>query len=102
MRVTKPKRGGEQQEAKLTISEKLVKRLSAHRTAALQAEVARHPQVALVAVVHRLALRVIHDAHYGSPINIIANPQDRLEQYAPDLAEAPAAAGMRQVREAWG
>ncbi|MDP1953260.1 MAG: ParB/RepB/Spo0J family partition protein [Polaromonas sp.] len=93
--------GGEQQEAKLTISEKLVKRLSAHRTAALQAEVARHPQVALIAVVHRLALRVIHDAHYGSPINIIANPQDRLEQYAPDLAEAPAAAGMRQVREAW-
>ncbi len=93
--------GGEQQEAKLTISEKLVKRLSAHRTAALQAEVARHPQMALVAVVHRLALRVIHDAHYGSPINITANPQDRLEQYAPDVAEAPAAAGMRQVREAW-
>lgn len=93
--------GGEQREAKLTISEKLVKRLSAHRTAALQAEVARHPQVALVAVVHRLALRVIHDAHYGSPINITANPQDRLEQYAPDVAEAPAAVGMRQVREAW-
>ena len=93
--------GGEQQEAKLTISERLVKRLSAHRTAALQAEVARHPQVALVAVVHRLALRVIHDAHYGSPINITANPQDRLEQYAPDVAEAPAAVGMRQVREAW-
>jgi ParB family chromosome partitioning protein len=93
--------GGEQQEAKLTISEKLVKRLSAHRTAALQAEVALHPQVALVAVVHRLALRVIHDAHYGSPINITANPQDRLEQFAPDVAEGPAAVGMRQVREAW-
>ncbi|MGJ7536982.1 MULTISPECIES: ParB/RepB/Spo0J family partition protein [unclassified Variovorax] len=93
--------GGEQQEAKLSISERLVKRLSAHRTAALQAEVARHPQVALVAVVHRLALRVIHDAHYGSPINITANLQDRLEQYAPDVAEAPAAVGMRQVREAW-
>lgn len=88
-------------ESKLTISEKLVKRLSAHRTAALQAEVARHPHVALVAVVHRLALRVIHGAHYDSPINITANPQDRLEQYAPDVAEAPAAAGMRQVREAW-
>ncbi|WPH18070.1 ParB/RepB/Spo0J family partition protein [Variovorax paradoxus] len=94
--------GSGQQEAKLTISEKLVKRLSAHRTAALQAEVARHPHVALVAVVHRLALRVIHDAHYGSPINITANPQDRLEQYAPDVSEAPAAVGMRQVREAWG
>jgi len=94
--------GSGRQEAKLTISEKLVKRLSAHRTAALQAEVARHPHVALVAVVHRLALRVIHDAHYGSPINITANPQDRLELYAPDVAEAPAAVGMRHVREAWG
>ncbi|MDB5875363.1 MAG: chromosome partitioning protein ParB [Ramlibacter sp.] len=86
---------------KLTISEKLVKRLSAHRTAALQAEVARHPHVALVAVVHGLALRVIHGEHHGSPISITANPQDRLEQYAPDVAEAPAAVGMRQVREAW-
>lgn len=88
-------------EGKPSLSEKLVKRLSAHRTAALQAEVARHPQVALVAVVHRLALTVIHDSHYGSPINITANPQDRLEQFAPDVAEAPAAVGMRQVREAW-
>lgn len=88
-------------EGKLTISEKLVKRLSAHRTAALQAEVARHPHVALVAVVHGLALRVIHDTHYGSPINVTANPQDQLEQFAPDVAEAPASVGMRQVREAW-
>ena len=86
---------------RITISEKLVKRLSAHRTAALQAEVARHPHVALVAVVHRLALRVIVDGYQGSPVNISANPQDRLEQYAPDVAEAPAATDMRQVREAW-
>ncbi len=95
---------GEQPEAEppaLTISEKLVRRLSAHRTAALQAEVARHPHVALVAVVHRLALRVVLDDYEGSPLNIRAEPQDRLEQHAPDVAEAPAAAGMRQVREAW-
>jgi len=51
--------------------------------------------MALVALVHRLVLRVIHDAHYGSPINITANPQDRLEQFAPDVAEGPAAVGMR-------
>jgi ParB family chromosome partitioning protein len=57
--------------------------------------------VALVAVVHRLTLRVIHDAHYGSPLNITANPQDRLEHYAPDMTEAPAAVGMRRVCEAW-
>jgi ParB family transcriptional regulator, chromosome partitioning protein len=89
-------------EGKSTISEKLVKRLSAHRTAALQAEVARHPHVALVAIVHGLALQVVHQAHFGSPVKITANPQDRLEQYASDVSEASAAVGMRQVREAWG
>lgn len=89
--------------AKPGISEKLAKRLSAHRTAALQAEVARHPQVALVAVVHRLALRAIFDAYGsgGSPLNISASPQDGLAQHAPDMAEAPAAVGLRKVREAW-
>jgi ParB family chromosome partitioning protein len=87
--------------AKAGISEKLAKRLSAHRTAALQAEVARHPHVALVAVVHQLAHRVILDGYGGTPLNITAFAQDRLTQYAPDVDEAPAAAGMREVREAW-
>ncbi|HSV45270.1 MAG TPA: chromosome partitioning protein ParB, partial [Ramlibacter sp.] len=93
--VGKPGRSG--------ISERLAKRLSAHRTAALQAEVARHPEVALVAVVHRLALRIVCKA-YGlgeMPINIEASPQDGLEAHAPDVAQAPAATGLREVREAW-
>jgi ParB family chromosome partitioning protein len=89
--------------AKLGISEKLAKRLSAHRTVALQAEVARHPQIALVAVVHRLALRVVGDAYRleGSPVNISASPQDGLGLHAPDIAESPAAIGMAEVRQAW-
>ena len=89
--------------AKSGISEKLTKRLSAHRTAALQAEVARHPHVALVALVHRLALRVIVES-YGagdSALDISATPQDGLGLHAPDMADAPAAVGMRKVREAW-
>ena len=86
--------------AKPGISEKLAKRLSAHRTAALQAEVARHPHIALVAVVHQLAHRVILEGYGGTPINITASAQDRLAQYAPDVDEAPAAVGMREVREA--
>ncbi|WP_234265811.1 ParB/RepB/Spo0J family partition protein [Hydrogenophaga sp. NFH-34] len=83
------------------LSEKLVRRLSAHRTAALQAEVARHPRIALVALVHQLALRLILGGYGVSPVNISATPQDRLEQHAPDVAEAPAAQGLRAVREAW-
>lgn len=95
--------GADTEPGKPGISEKLAKRLSAHRTAALQAEVARHPQVALVAVVHRLALRVIVDSYGsgGSPVDITATPQDGLGLHAPDMGEAPAAVGMRKVRQAW-
>jgi ParB family chromosome partitioning protein len=88
--------------AKPGLSEKLVRRLSAHRTAALQAEVARHPQIALVVLVHHLARRVICDGYEGSPINISANCQvDGLVAHAPDIADAPAAKGLREVRDAW-
>jgi ParB family chromosome partitioning protein len=89
--------------AKSGISEKLAKRLSAHRTAALQAEVARHPHVALVALVHRLALSVVVEGYYrdGSPVNISAAPQRGLETHAPDIAQSPALVGMQEVRQAW-
>ncbi|MET3123924.1 ParB family chromosome partitioning protein [Oxalobacteraceae bacterium GrIS 2.11] len=95
--------GEEQQPTTPNISEKLARRLSAHRTAALQAEVARHPQVALVAVVHRLALRVVVDGYRSddSPINISASPQDGLDTFAPDVAQSPALIGLREVRQAW-
>ncbi|KAF1042525.1 ParB/RepB/Spo0J family partition protein [Xylophilus sp.] len=83
------------------ISDKLARRLSAHRTVALQAEVARHPRVALAALVHVLARRVILDGYGGASINISASPQDRLSHMAPDIAESPAAQGLEQVREAW-
>ncbi|MGB4583158.1 MAG: ParB/RepB/Spo0J family partition protein [Rhodoferax sp.] len=94
---------GVQQPVKSGISEKLAKLLSAHRTAALQAEVARHPHIALVAVVHRLALRVVVDAYRseGSPVNISASPQDGLDAHAPDVAQSRAAIGIREVRQAW-
>ncbi len=94
---------GAQQQPKSSISEKLAKRLSAHRTAALQAEVARHPEIALVAVVHRLVLRVVLDAYrsQGSPVNIRVSPQDGLDADAPGVAQSRAAIGILEVRQAW-
>ncbi|SVK37502.1 Uncharacterised protein [Acinetobacter baumannii] len=47
------------------MSDKLAQRLSAHRTAALQIEVARHPQVALAALVHGMVQTVLQGSHYG-------------------------------------
>jgi len=87
--------------AKIGISEKLARSLSAHRTAALQAEVARHPEVALVALAHRLALNLICNGYGDSPVNVSAKAQDGLALHAPDVADAPALVGMRKVREAW-
>jgi ParB family chromosome partitioning protein len=93
---------GDAKAAKPGLSEKLVRRLSAHRTAALQAEVARHPHIALVALVHQLARRVICHGYEGSTVNVMATSNvDGLIAAAPDIAEAPAAMGLREVREAW-
>src|SRR5260221_666552 len=47
------------------MSDRLAQRLSAHRTAALQTEVARHPQVALAALVHGMVQTILQGSHYG-------------------------------------
>ncbi len=83
------------------LSERMVLRLSAHRTAALQAEVARHPRVALAALAHRLAREAIFEGHGSSPVQVTARPQDRLAQHAPDIEESAALMGLRQLRQAW-
>ncbi|MBS0318371.1 MAG: ParB/RepB/Spo0J family partition protein, partial [Proteobacteria bacterium] len=96
---------GENDEApKATISDRLAQRLSAHRTAALQIEVARHPQVALAALVHGMVQTVLHSSHYGHdlPLGVSLTVQDRLEGMAPDWLESPAAVALRELQEAWG
>ena len=86
------------------ISDRLAQRLSAHRTAALQIEVARHPQAALAAVVHGMVQTVLQERHYGHdlPLGIRLNVQNRLEGMAPDWPESPAAVALREVQQAWG
>ena len=86
------------------ISDRLAQRLSAHRTDALQLEVARHPQAALAAVVHGMVQTVLQERHYGHdlPLGIRLNVQNRLEGMAPDWPESPAAVALREVQQAWG
>jgi ParB family chromosome partitioning protein len=86
------------------ISDRLAQRLSAHRTDALQIEVARHPQAALAAVVHGMVQTVLQERHYGHdlPLGIRLNVQNRLEGMAPDWPESPAAVALREVQQAWG
>ena len=86
------------------MSDRLAQRLSAHRTAALQIEVARHPQVALAALVHGMVQTVLQESHYGHdlPLGVSLKVQDRLEGMAPDWPESPAAVALRELQQGAG
>ncbi|POR10022.1 ParB/RepB/Spo0J family partition protein [Diaphorobacter sp. LR2014-1] len=87
-----------------SLSDRLAQRLSAHRTAALQIEVARHPQAALAAVVHGMVQTVLQESRYGRsrdslPLGVCLKVQDRLEGIAPDWPDSPAAVALRELQQ---
>ena len=89
------------------MSDRLAQKLSAHRTAALQIEVARHPQAALAAVVHGMVQTVLQESRYGRsrdslPLGVGLKVQDRLEGMAPDWPESPAAVALRELQQVAG
>ncbi len=84
------------------LSDRLAQRLSAHRTAALQIELARHPQVALAALVHALVQQAPQGGYRNAlPLGLRLSLRDRLEDLAPDWPESPAALALRELRQAW-
>ncbi|MCP2091989.1 UNVERIFIED_ORG: ParB family chromosome partitioning protein [Paraburkholderia sediminicola] len=84
-----------------SLSDRLAQRLSAHRTAALQIEVARHPQVALAALVHGMVQSTLHSQYYSHdlPLGVKLTIQDRLASLAADWPESPAAVALRDVQQ---
>lgn len=84
------------------MSDRLAQRLSAHRTAALQIEVARHPQAALAALAHGMVQAVLQASHYGAdlPLGVRLTVQNRLEGMAPDWLESSAAIALRELQQA--
>ncbi|MGP3618675.1 ParB/RepB/Spo0J family partition protein [Pseudomonas aeruginosa] len=95
--------GGEPPRA-ASLSDRLAQRLSAHRTAALQIEVARHPQVALAALVHGMVQTALRDDYHGDsmPLGVRLIVRDRLDSLAPDWPESPATVALHELRQAWG
>lgn len=84
------------------LSDRLALRLSAHRTAALQIELARQPQVALAALVHALVQQALQGGYRNAlPLGLRLRLRDRLEDLAPDWPESPAALALRELRQAW-
>lgn len=87
------------------MSDRLAQRLSAHRTAALQIELARHPQAALAAVVHGMVQTVLQKGYYSRdslPLDMRQTVQNRLESMAPDWPESPAAVALAELQKAAG
>ncbi len=88
-----------------SMSDRLAQRLSAHRTAALQIELARNPQAALAAVVHGMVQTVFQRNRYhrdSLPLGVSLTVQDRLEGIAPDWAESPAALALAELQQVAG
>lgn len=89
-------------EAKIpAMSDRLAQRLSAHRTAALQIEVAQHPQAALAALVHGMVQTILQPPIYrdGLPLGVRLTAQDRLEGMAPDWPQSPAAVALHELQQ---
>ncbi len=79
----------------------LTRRLTAHRTIALQAALAEQPGVALVAVAHRLVLRAFYGRGMGpdDPVQLkVEEPQ--LKTYAEDIEDCKAKVALDARREA--
>ncbi|PPV42023.1 ParB/RepB/Spo0J family partition protein [Ectopseudomonas oleovorans] len=93
----------DEQPKAVAMSDRLAQRLSTHRTAALQIEVARHPQAALAALVHGMVQTVLQESHYGHdlPLGVRLTQQDRLESMAPDWPESSPAVALRELQQAW-
>lgn len=97
----------DKQPKSVAMSDRLAQRLSAHRTAALQIEVARHPQAALAAVVHGMVQTVLQERRYGLnrdslPLGVSLKVQDRLEGMAPDWPHSAAAVALRELQQVAG
>ncbi len=88
-------------------SEKLMRRLTAHRVAAIQAELLDRPEVAMAALTTHLALKLLADPLHGAyrlpnqlAISATGN-QHELRGAAEDIEASPAAQRIEADRIAW-
>jgi len=82
-------------------SESLVRRLTAHRTVALQAVLAERPDVALVALTHRLAEQTFFAIDGRTSAVQIQARAVSVRQHAPDVEGSKAHQALAVQQEAW-
>lgn len=91
--------GGEK--VKAVHSERLVRTLSAHRTAALQACVAAQPDIALIVLTHKLASRVFMEYPMAESVCEVSGTRPNLEGIAPDVEKSRALQELHAKRDEW-
>ena len=91
---------GRSSEEKPVHSEKLTRMLTAHRTAAIQAEIANKPDVALAALVHQLVLRVFSSRHVETPVKI-SMKRVYLKQDAENIEQGRTAIVLAEKHQYW-
>ena len=97
--------GGDSEAIKAEHSERLTRALTAHRNAAMQALLLQHPDVALVTVVHTLALGCFdayQTAFINDPVKIRATTVRHAQRTAaPDIDQSKAGGAFAQAWAAW-
>ncbi|MDM0108471.1 hypothetical protein QTH97_26215 [Variovorax sp. J22R24] len=96
---------GEDTRKRPELSEKLMRDLTAHRTAVLQAALTQNPQVALVTLVHRMAETVFGQYSRGNDVvkvNVHLTSDYSLAQHATGYENSPAGAILGQAETEWG
>jgi ParB family chromosome partitioning protein len=92
---------GRSSEEKPVHSEKLTRMLTAHRTAAIQAELMNRPEVALAALVHRLAMQVIGNRYRSGRTVQINVEETRLKPDAENIEQSRAGMAIEEKRQYW-
>jgi ParB family chromosome partitioning protein len=82
-------------------SEKLTRMLTVHRTAAMQAALTDRPEVALAALVHRMAVQIFSNGPASNPILQIRIEEACLKPDAEDIEQSKAATALAKKRRQW-
>jgi ParB family chromosome partitioning protein len=83
------------------LSEKLVAELTAHRTAALRNELAKHPATALIALTHTLALKCFYPGSAMSCLDVVTR-SNYLPRHASGIEATHAGREIAERHEGWG
>jgi len=84
------------------VPESLMRNLSSHRTAAMQASMLTNQRVSLAVLADRMARAILDDGYHASPLKVsLTESRFKLQQHAPTLTASRAVTALDAERQAW-